>query len=194
MNGLISEIHDDLHIVHKSILVLLLKGGAAWLLATILLVSLEQLTGLFTAFQTQTPNLTLTSTAPTISSVLIIRLIGQFCYGLLVLYIVLNWLYEFYITQPSGIIVRRGIIFSKEIQYSLGAIQSIGVQQGILGRIFNFGTVILYNPVLKSDLKLEFIHNPYGEAQFIQKIHPNPEIIHFLPKASLHSSGQFLHS
>ena len=65
----------------------------------------------------------------------------------------------------------------------MAGIESIVVDQGLIGKLFGFGTLILFNPILERELKLRSIPDPYMEARFVQRMHPNPEILHLIPKS-----------
>jgi hypothetical protein len=75
-------------------------------------------------------------------------------------YIIFEWLEEYYEIYPREVIHKKGIIFKNEQRYILKHIGSVTLLQGIWGRIFNFGTIKLYDWLLGKDTYLYLIHNP----------------------------------
>ena len=69
----------------------------------------------------------------------------------LTLFIVLEWLNEYYEITSTKIFHRRGIIWRRENVYAIISgdkstrITAIGVKQSALGRIFNYGTLFFYD-------------------------------------------------
>ncbi|MBI2617571.1 PH domain-containing protein [Candidatus Gottesmanbacteria bacterium] len=94
---------------------------------------------------------------PVISIAFILVLVFQLY---LTLKIILNWLGEYYIVGSREIIFRTGIIDHKEKIYSLSHIESITYNQNFWERLFNYGTIRLFNPVLKQHIHLDCIKNP----------------------------------
>lgn len=94
---------------------------------------------------------------PVISIVLIVSIVIQLY---LTLKIILNWLGEYYVVGPREIVFRTGIIDHKEKVYSLFHIESITYSQNFWERLFNYGTIRLFNPVLKQHIHLDCIKDP----------------------------------
>jgi hypothetical protein len=47
-------------------------------------------------------------------------------------------------------------------------VETVTIEQGLLGRVFNFGTLAIFNPVLNQDcLYLEDIPNPHKYAKIL---------------------------
>jgi len=57
-------------------------------------------------------------------------------YGVLVLYVTLDWNSRYYTINGKGVIVHEGVIFSKAIQYDMAAIESVALEQGLFGKAF----------------------------------------------------------
>ena len=101
---------------------------------------------------------------------------------LLTLFIVLEWLNEYYEIRPTTITHRRGIIWRKEDVYDLSPrdpavrISSIGIQQGFLGRIFNFGTLFFYDRGTYRYQYLYYIHNPLRYFEILHYLLPHAAI------------------
>jgi hypothetical protein len=71
---------------------------------------------------------------------------------------------------------RRGFLFQKKESFSFGDIQSIKFDQGIFGRLFNYGTVSLYDWKLRKNITLYLIHNPRRYFRIIRQYNPVAEI------------------
>lgn len=100
---------------------------------------------------------------------------------LVVLFLVLSWLKSVFVIRVDRIIVRRGIFHVVDREYSTQRVESVNVSQGILGRVFGYGTVTMFNPVLKEDMVLENIPHPYIYAQVIAKRQAK-EAVRFFPR------------
>jgi uncharacterized membrane protein YdbT with pleckstrin-like domain len=110
-------------------------------------------------------------------------------YGWMVLLIVLSWVYNYYIIELKNIIIRKGIIFSKEERFNMEQLQSVSVRQGLFGKIFNYGTIELHNPEMDKKVFLRSIPDPYQEAAFIEKFYPGADVVRILNKGSTQQSG-----
>lgn len=94
----------------------------------------------------------------------------------LTLFVVLQWINEYYEITPTKIIYRRGIIWRKEDIYGLSRINAIGIQQGIFGRIFNYGTLFIYDVGVFKYYYLDYIHNPLRYLDVLHNLLPNADI------------------
>lgn len=100
---------------------------------------------------------------------------------LLTLFVVLEWLNEYYEITPTKIAHRRGIIWRKEDSYDISGeksakITAIGIQQGVLGRVFNYGTLFFYDRGVYKYYYLYYIHNPLRYLEILHKLLPNADI------------------
>lgn len=91
------------------------------------------------------------------------------------IYIILEWLEEYYEITPEQVIHKKGFIFRREERYSLKHLERLHVQQGIFGRIFNFGSVKMYDWVLGKDIQLYLIHNPMKYHAILKTILPEAD-------------------
>lgn len=170
---------ENVHVMHRSLTVLLLKGFIALVMvAAVYLIGAFLISGL----NVTSSSTTITQAAALFWPSIIVSIIVLFLYGGLILYITLDWIMHYYIIDSKVLVTKIGIIFTRETSYDLGGLDSMEVTQGLFGRLFNFGTLTLSNPILERELKLRFIPDPYKEAQFIHRMHPDPEVLHFLPK------------
>jgi hypothetical protein len=154
-------------VIHQSVPILLLRGGIAWFLLIVsdyiydllpALSSFAESSGSFTNYL--------------YSSQSLFHLIINLLFGWLILFVVLNWFYEYYIIQNDAIIVRHGIIFSKEDVYQMEDVKSIDVSQGFFGKLFNTGTVEFFAFRMNQAVYLNHIASPYKVATLIHSLHP----------------------
>lgn len=96
----------------------------------------------------------------------IIIAIAQICFTLQIL---LQWLNYYFELRPAEIAFRTGFLDRKEKIYSLTYIESITINQHMLGRILNYGTINLYNPVLKKSIYINSINNPQKYMKLIEE-------------------------
>lgn len=82
----------------------------------------------------------------------------------------LKWSTDYYILEGRNVVFRKGIWQVKEQVFSIENVETASVQQSFWGRVFNFGSLDVYNPVLKSDLHLYGIPSPSKYLEIIQQI------------------------
>ncbi|MCL4339231.1 PH domain-containing protein [Patescibacteria group bacterium] len=88
------------------------------------------------------------------------------------LHMIFDWLGQHYEIKPGEIIFRYGIILHKEKRYTLQHIESISLNQGLIEKLMNYGTIRLYNPLLKQHIFIPAIKNPQKYIQLIEKFLP----------------------
>ncbi len=155
------------HVIHHSLLLLLVKGGIAWVILTFVDYLIDLLpnaaTWLNTHLTTFTINVqTITSSAP------LNHFIINILYGWLVLYVVLSWVFNYYIIKKDVIFIRNGIIFSHEYTYQIADIKGIIIQQGILAKMLNTGSIKLSIFRVDKEIILFNIDNPKQIALHIE--------------------------
>lgn len=112
---------------------------------------------------------------------------------LLTIYIVLQWLNEYYEITPEAIVHRRGIINRKSERYTLDKIRRIDIEDTFLGELFNFATVSLFDIRLNKTLDMYLIHNPDRYAKILRTLKPSLETqserkqLPFMPKREEYS-------
>lgn len=94
--------------------------------------------------------------------------------------LVAQWANEGYFLKENELIVRRGIIAKTETAYPYANMQSVTLQQGFIGRLFNYGQISIFIPTLGKDILFSEISNPKEFTEKIKAHIPYPE------------SGQFL--
>lgn len=78
--------------------------------------------------------------------------------------IIANWANQGYILEKNDLAVKNGI-FSTSLQtYPYANMQSVTVKQGLLGKLLNYGHIIIYVPTLGKDIGFYEISNPYKFA------------------------------
>jgi|GEM_PF-1402612 len=94
---------------------------------------------------------------------------------LLMFYIIMQWLNMYYEITPDNIIYRNGFIYKKEQGNSLDHLASLRLEQGMLGRIFNYGNLTLRNWAVGKDVVLYQIHNPKKYYTILQRLLPQSD-------------------
>lgn len=172
MNEL-EEHNKDQFVVHKSVPILIFKGGIAWFLLTLLVYITDQAPLLYkNILEKINPGYFEWMSIPSVQS--FIHLALNVIFGWIILYVVLSWFYEYYIIQSDAIIVRKGIIFSNEDVYQMEDVKSIDIYEGFWGKIFKTGTLKVYAFRIHKDIRLSDISNPYQVAVKIHGMHPTP--------------------
>lgn len=90
-------------------------------------------------------------------------------------YIVLQWLNEYYEITPNEVVHKSGIIFKKKEKYDLEKVRAMSVHDDILGELFNYATVTLYDLRLQKYLDMYLIHNPKRYTKIFETLRPNIE-------------------
>lgn len=86
----------------------------------------------------------------------------------LILKVFVNWLSIKYSINSEEIKITEGLIKTKETTYEIKALQSMRIIRSLIGKIFNYGSIYLYNPVLKEEIIIKDIPNPEFYANIIQ--------------------------
>jgi len=163
MNNLVKNRIENIHIIRISVFVPIVKivmgGFIAMAICALFIWGINDM-----AIQSVTSFLS----GGTIISII------MFFYIVLIVSIVLGWGSHYYAIDNQTVFIYNGVIFTRTINYDMAGIESVEVDQGLLGKIFNFGTLKLFNPHLKRELTFNHIPNPNEEAAFIHHIHPNP--------------------
>lgn len=92
------------------------------------------------------------------------------------IYVIVQWLEEYYEITPKEVVHRKGFLVRKEEHYTLDHIGSISIEQGLLGRIFNFGTLKLFDWALEEEVYIFLIHSPRKYNNILQTLIPEADI------------------
>jgi len=85
---------------------------------------------------------------------------------------ILTWLNKHYIFNPKEVIIKTGIINTKSTTYEIANLQSMSILQNVVQKIFNFGSIKLYNPVLREEIYISDISDPHKYGEIIQRHQP----------------------
>ena len=91
-------------------------------------------------------------------------------------FIVLQWLTEYYEITPEAIVHKRGILSKKTESYALNKVRAMTIQDTFIGEMCNFATLTLYDVRLNKYLDMYLIHNPARYAKVLKLLRPNLEI------------------
>lgn len=86
-----------------------------------------------------------------------------------VLFIILKWTSEYSELTHGSLIRHSGILFKKEQKYACNFVEIITFEQSMLGLIFNYGTIELYDPAIKERIYLINISSPKKYREIIEK-------------------------
>lgn len=89
----------------------------------------------------------------------------------LIFTVLLRWLNKRYYLDASHLIVRSGVFTSKERTYELKNLKSVMVTQGIMGKLFHFGTlsITITAPSITEEVSLSEIPHPHQFEMQIKK-------------------------
>lgn len=87
----------------------------------------------------------------------------------IMLNILLNWVARYFIIKNGEFIERKGIMNSKQLIKPLVGVEWIQVRQGFLGKLMNFGDLIIHTPLLKKNLIVKDISSPEKFQQHIYR-------------------------
>lgn len=103
-------------------------------------------------------------------------------------FVVLQWLNEYYEITPEYIYHKKGLIFRTTQEYRIDQVRRIDIKDSFLGEIFNFATITFYDIRLNKTVDFYLIHNPTRYVNILKEIKPTIEILEahtnfpFLPK------------
>lgn len=92
--------------------------------------------------------------------------------SVLTVFVVLEWVYEYYEISPKGIAHKRGVIFKKVDRYGMQNIKQVTISQGIFGKTLNYGTVTLFDWRLDKCAEMYAIHNPRRYLRILEELLP----------------------
>lgn len=93
----------------------------------------------------------------------------------LMIFIIIQWLNEYYEITPKEIIHKKGLLFKREEQNTLDHLGSLEIDQGLIGRIFNYGTIRLFNWATEKNIFLYLIHNPMKYHHILKTLLPESD-------------------
>jgi len=93
----------------------------------------------------------------------------------LTIYVILAWVNEYYEIWPDFLWHKKGFVLKHEEKHPLAHIRSIKIEQGVLGKFFGYGTIVIYNWYLKKYACMYLIHNPVKYFHIIEGLIPKTE-------------------
>lgn len=93
----------------------------------------------------------------------------------LTIFVIVSWLNQYYEIEPREVVLKKGLIFKQEERFMLMHIVSVELEQGIFGRIFNFGTLKLFNWTSEKYEYLYLIHNPFKYQKILEELLPDAD-------------------
>ncbi len=87
---------------------------------------------------------------------------------ILILTIMLVWMSDYYVIQSGTILHRQGVFKLLEETYSLKNIETFTVQQNFFQKIFRYGSIKFFSPVLKTEYNLHNVSQPVELKEYIQ--------------------------
>lgn len=83
--------------------------------------------------------------------------------------VLLAWANTVYIIRPDEVVVQKGVLSVKEKHYPLKGNEEIKVYQSFWGRLFNFGDLVIYQPLIKKYIRLHSVPEPHLYAEVIRQ-------------------------
>ncbi|MDO8460950.1 MAG: response regulator [bacterium] len=106
-----------------------------------------------------------------ISTLYFIVFLGAFLINVSVVFsIAIKWATEYTEISKEGVIKHNGIFHKKEQKYACNFVEGAKLDQSLMGLLFNYGTIELYDPALKEQVYLLNITSPKKYSEIIQKI------------------------
>ena len=100
----------------------------------------------------------------------IILVVGFLINLVIVISIALKWNSEYTEISQEGVIKHRGVLHKREQTYAYNFVEGAKLDQSLLGLLFNYGTIELYDPALKEQVYLLNLPNPKKYSKTIQDI------------------------
>lgn len=91
------------------------------------------------------------------------------------IFVIVQWLNQYYEITTREVIYRKGLIFKKEERNKFEHIGSVELEQGMFGRVLNFGTIRLFNWATEKDVLLYLIHNPMKYQHILEDLVPEAD-------------------
>lgn len=102
------------------------------------------------------------------SGLSVAHIILQAVNALVVVLLIINWLHGVYIITSQEVVVQGGLVAVGRTVFKAEKIESINVQQSLLGGLFNYGTITFYSPLLKEEVRIKNISDPIKYASALE--------------------------
>ncbi len=88
---------------------------------------------------------------------------------IVIIYFILDWYNRRYTVDKGQIIKSRGIIRKFFESWDIGEIQSVKVRQGLLGRLFNYGTLQFHILLIDESVYFKYVPRPHEFAALCER-------------------------
>lgn len=124
-----------------------------------------------------------------ISTLFLLLLIAM---KILIIYrIAANWAYEFYSVKKGEIMhFQKGPFQHKEEHFPLSSMEEFTINQGTIGRLFHYGSIMLYNPITKKRFVISSVNNPHIYVEMIENALPNENEFKLSQLPEIHMEGR----
>lgn len=102
--------------------------------------------------------------------------------NIVLIFIALDWINDYVEVRAKDIAHFKGIFGRRKQSYQYRDIQSITIKQSMLGRLFNYGNVILYIPTLGHDVPFNEVPDPRKFVNFLKGLQPDIEGARYIIK------------
>jgi uncharacterized membrane protein YdbT with pleckstrin-like domain len=85
------------------------------------------------------------------------------------LYIFLEWVMEKYSIFPDKIEHQSGIIFRETDSWQINNVETAFIAEGIIARLFGFGTITFHSPTLEEHIVLSNVPSPTSIVAAVEK-------------------------
>jgi membrane protein YdbS with pleckstrin-like domain len=92
------------------------------------------------------------------------------------IFTIVQWLEEYYEITPKEIIHRNGLLVKREEKYTIDHMASCEMEQGFLGRVFNYGSLKLFDWAQEKFVYVYLIHNPLKYHKVMQTLMPDVDM------------------
>jgi uncharacterized membrane protein YdbT with pleckstrin-like domain len=89
--------------------------------------------------------------------------------AVLLIYLVLRWRNTQYVIMPDEIAIHQGILSAHTTIHKINNIEAVEVNQSLLGKLFNYGTISFFSPSLNTRVAISNVSNPQQYAGIIKQ-------------------------
>ncbi len=93
----------------------------------------------------------------------------------LTIFVIMQWLFEYYEITPKMVIYKKGIIIKKTEKYKVEHLGLVKIEQSFLGKLLNYGTINLHNWMQGKDQTMFLIHNPMKYMHILETLLPTTD-------------------
>lgn len=104
-------------------------------------------------------------------------------------YVVLEWLNEYYELSVKEIYHRSGVVFKKEEKFPISNIGRVDLSQSIFGKLLNYGSISAYDHRNRKHMDLYLIHNPLRYYRILEDLVPDLEEKREIIRSHLYEEG-----